>query len=96
MAKLSLTRRSFMKAATMVAAACGLGFAAKPSDALAEGVDENAGEIKRIRSRGSRSKIIRLSRLRATNPTLTAVDTAVRSLSRRCLLCIIPIVCATA
>ena len=50
MAKLSLTRRSFVKASAMAAAACGLAFAAKPSDALAEGVDESAGEIKRIRS----------------------------------------------
>ena len=40
MAKLSLTRRSFVKASAMAAAACGLAFAAKPSDALAEGVDE--------------------------------------------------------
>ena len=50
MAKLSLTRRSFLKAAAVTGAASTLSFAAAPSAALAEGVDESAGEVKRIRS----------------------------------------------
>lgn len=50
MAHLSLTRRSFVKAAAVAGAAASLGFAAQPSNALAEGKDETAGEVKRIRS----------------------------------------------
>ena len=50
MAKLSLTRRSFLKAAAVTGAASTLSFAVAPSAALAEGVDESAGEVKRIRS----------------------------------------------
>lgn len=50
MAKLSLTRRSFLKASAMAGAAATVGFAAAPSAALAEGVDPTAGEVKRIRS----------------------------------------------
>lgn len=50
MANLSLTRRSFLKASAMAAAATTVGFAATPSTALAEGEDASAGEIKRIRS----------------------------------------------
>ena len=50
MAKLTLTRRSFLKAAAVAGAASTVGFAATPSTALAEGEDESAGEIKRIRS----------------------------------------------
>lgn len=50
MAKLNLTRRSFVKATAVTAAAASLSFAATPSAALAEGVDESAGEVKRIRS----------------------------------------------
>ncbi len=50
MAKLSLTRRNFVKAAAITAAASTLSFAAVPSTAMAEGTDENAGEVKRIRS----------------------------------------------
>ena len=50
MSKLSLTRRSFVKASAIAAAACGLSFAAKPSNALADGEDTTAGEVKRIRS----------------------------------------------
>ena len=37
MSKLTLTRRSFVKLSAITAAASGLSFAAKPSDALAEG-----------------------------------------------------------
>ena len=50
MAKLSLTRRSFLKASAMAGAAATVGFAAAPSAALAEGADPTAGEVKRIRS----------------------------------------------
>lgn len=50
MAKLSLTRRSFLKASAVVGAASALGFATTPSTALAEGEDASAGEVKRIRS----------------------------------------------
>ena len=50
MANLSLSRRSFLKASAMAAAATTVGFAATPSTALAEGEDASAGEIKRIRS----------------------------------------------
>lgn len=50
MAKLSLTRRSFLKAAAVAGAASSVGFAAAPSAALAEGEDVSAGEIKRVRS----------------------------------------------
>ncbi len=50
MAKLSLTRRSFLKAAAITGAASALSFAAAPSAALAEGEDTTAGEVKRIRS----------------------------------------------
>ncbi|MGN0038836.1 MAG: molybdopterin dinucleotide binding domain-containing protein [Coriobacteriales bacterium] len=51
MANLSLTRRSFIKAAAITAAAVGLSSATTaPSAALAEGTDETAGEVKRIRS----------------------------------------------
>ena len=50
MAKLSLTRRSFLKAAAIAGAASTVGFSAVPSTALAEGEDASAGETKRIRS----------------------------------------------
>ena len=50
MAKLTLSRRSFVKAAAMAGAATGLSFAAQPSTALAEGEDPDAGVVKRIRS----------------------------------------------
>lgn len=50
MAKLTLTRRSFLKAAAVTAAAASVGFAEKPSTALAVGEDESAGEVRRIRS----------------------------------------------
>ena len=50
MANLSLSRRSFLKASAMAAAATTVGSAATPSTALAEGEDASAGEIKRIRS----------------------------------------------
>ena len=50
MAKLSLTRRSFLKAAAIAGAASTLSFASVPSSALAEGTDESAGEVERIRS----------------------------------------------
>jgi anaerobic selenocysteine-containing dehydrogenase len=50
MAKLSMTRRTFTKAAAVAAAASTLSFAAAPSAALAEGTDASAGEVKRIRS----------------------------------------------
>lgn len=55
MAKLSLTRRSFLKAAAVTGAASTLSFAAAPSAALAEGVDESAGEVKRIASAAARA-----------------------------------------
>ena len=99
MAKLSLTRRSFVKASAMAAAACGLAFAAKTVDALAEGVDESAGEIKRIRSCcraksnaafGSPFKTTKSSKLRAMKLRLTAADIAARSLNRLCWPCTIP------
>ena len=51
MAKLSLTRRSFLKASAITGAAATLGFAASPSNALAEGEDESSEEdVQRIRS----------------------------------------------
>lgn len=50
MAKLSLTRRSFLKAAAIAGVASTVAFSAAPSTALAEGSDASAGEIKRIRS----------------------------------------------
>lgn len=50
MSKLTLTRRSFVKLSAITAAASGLSFAAKPSEALAEGTDPTAGKTYRIRS----------------------------------------------
>ena len=51
MAKLSMSRRSFVKVAAVTAAACAMaGGAPEPMKALAEGADETAGEVKRIRS----------------------------------------------
>ena len=50
MAKLSLSRRSFVKASAIAAAASAVAFSASPATALAEGVDSTAGEVKRIRS----------------------------------------------
>ncbi len=50
MSKLSLSRRSFVKASAIAMAATSVGFAAQASDALAEGEDATAGEVKRIRS----------------------------------------------
>ncbi len=50
MAKLTLTRRSLLKAATIAGVATSIGFAAAPSAALAEGEDEDAGVVSRIRS----------------------------------------------
>ena len=51
MTKLAMSRRTFVKAAAVTAAACALsGAATKPLQALAEGPDEHAGEVKRIRS----------------------------------------------
>ena len=50
MTKLSLTRRSFLKAAAVTGAAASIGVASKPSNALAEGEEEDAGEVTRIRS----------------------------------------------
>ena len=107
MAKLSLTRRSFLKASAMAGAAATVGFAAAPSAALAEGADPTAGEVKRIRSccracgkvecgtwvTVQDNKVIKVEGM---SPTLTAAATAARSLSRRCSHCTTPIVCATA
>ena len=51
MAKLTMSRRNFVKATAITAAACALASSTtKPLQALAEGVDENAGEVKRVRS----------------------------------------------
>ena len=51
MAKLTMSRRNFVKAAAVTAAACALTSAAtEPLQALADGVDEAAGEVKRVRS----------------------------------------------
>ena len=51
MAKLTMSRRSFVKVAAVTAAACAMaGGAPEPMKALAEGADETAGEVKRIRS----------------------------------------------
>ena len=51
MAKLTMSRRNFVKATAVTAAACALASSAtKPLQALAEGVDETAGEVKRVRS----------------------------------------------
>ena len=50
MTKLTLTRRSFLKAAAVTGAAVAAGVASQPSRALAEGEDETAGEVTRIRS----------------------------------------------
>ena len=107
MANLSLSRRSFLKASAMAAAATTVGFAATPSTALAEGEDASAGEIKRIRSccracgkvecgvwvTVQDNKVIKVE---GDESTLTAAVTAARSRSRPCWLCTIPIVCATA
>ncbi len=46
----TLSRRSFLKASAIMGAAASVGFAHVPSSALAEGIDETAGEVKRIRS----------------------------------------------
>ena len=51
MAKLTMSRRNFVKATAITAAACALASSTtKPLQALAEGVDETAGEVKRVRS----------------------------------------------
>ena len=50
MTKLSLSRRSFLKASAITAAASAVAFSAEPATALAEGTDSTAGEVKRIRS----------------------------------------------
>ena len=50
MAQLTLTRRSFMKAMAVTGAAASLTAVAEPMQALAEGVDADAGEVKRVRS----------------------------------------------
>ena len=51
MAKLTMSRRNFVKAAAVTAAAAALTpSVTKPLQALAEGEDETAGEVKRIRS----------------------------------------------
>ena len=50
MAQFTLSRRRFVQAAAIAGVASGVGFAATPSTALAEGDDPTAGETKRIRS----------------------------------------------
>ncbi len=50
MTQLTLTRRSFMKAMAVTGAAASLTAVAEPMQALAEGVDADAGEVKRVRS----------------------------------------------
>lgn len=50
MTQLTLTRRSFMKAMAVTGAAASLTAVAEPMRALAEGVDADAGEVKRVRS----------------------------------------------
>ncbi|MEG0505215.1 MAG: twin-arginine translocation signal domain-containing protein, partial [Raoultibacter sp.] len=50
MAKLSLTRRSFLKATAVAGAAAAVTSTAQPLVALAEGQDETAGAVERIRS----------------------------------------------
>ncbi|MEE8715974.1 MAG: molybdopterin dinucleotide binding domain-containing protein [Coriobacteriales bacterium] len=51
MAKLTMSRRNFVKASAITAAAVALaGTETKPLQALAEGADESAGEVKRIRT----------------------------------------------
>jgi anaerobic selenocysteine-containing dehydrogenase len=51
MAKLTMSRRNFVKAAAVTAGACALASTAtRPNQALAAGEDETAGEVKRVRS----------------------------------------------
>ena len=51
MAKLTMSRRNFVKACAVTAAACAVGgTATRPLQALAAGADETAGEVKRIRT----------------------------------------------
>ena len=99
MAKLSLTRRSFLKASAVVGAASALGFATTPSTALAEGEDASAGEVKRIRSCcracgakvgnaafGSPCRINKVIKVEATNPT-PAADFAAQKSQSSCSPC---------
>ncbi len=100
MAKLSLTRRSFCEGFCNGSRRADLR-SPRNRHALAEGVDESAGEIKRIRSCcracgkvecgvWSPFKITKSSKLRAMKLRLTAADIAARSLNRLCWPCTIP------
>ena len=107
MAKLTLTRRSFMKAAAVAGAASTVGFAATPSTALAEGEDATAGEVKRIRSccracgkvecgvwvTVQDNKVIKVE---GDESNAHSRGTAARSRSRPCWPCTTPTACATA
>ena len=101
MTQLTLTRRSFMKAMAVTGAAASLTAVAEPMRALAEGVDADAGEVKRVRSCCRACGKVecgvwvtvrdgKVVRWKATSPRRKAAGTAARSRSHRCRRYIIP------